>query len=99
MTYSDSTFTTEINGVPAIVFQTKWHATAERISRAWTQQHWDKLTTAGPRGLAWPPTVKLRLARADEKFAYEVEGNGSELHDDIKVVYLVDMDAPSWASR
>ena len=91
MTYSDSTFTIEINGVPAVVLRTKWHAKADEICRLWAQNRRDQLTKAGPNGFAWPPFVKLRLSRADEKAAYEDESKDAEIYDDVKVVYLVNI--------
>jgi hypothetical protein len=44
-----------------------------------------------PNGFAWPPFVKLRLSRADEKAAYEDESKDAEIYDDVKVVYLVNI--------
>ena len=50
MSYSNSTFTVEITGVPAVVFQTKWHREADEVCRSWAQQHWKQLTTRGRLG-------------------------------------------------
>ena len=97
MSYSSSTFTVEINRVPAVVLQTKWHSDADDICRAWAQRHWDQLITKGRHGLEFPPIVKLRLAHPDERAAYEVASRGAEYCEDVKVVYLVDMAAPPWA--
>lgn len=97
ITYSNSTFTVEINGFPAVAFQTKWHKEADEICRGWAHQHWDQLTTKGRHGgLELPPIIKVRLARADEKAAY-VASKGAEYHDGNKVVYLIDMAARPWA--
>lgn len=97
MSYSTSTFTVEINGVSAIAFEAKWHARAEQICRLWTQQHWEQLMTPRSNGLDWPPFVKLRLAHVDEKAAYEAANQGAEFHDEVRVVYLIDMRALPWA--
>jgi len=98
MIYSCSTFTVEINGFPTVVLQTKWHSEAEQICRAWAQQHCDQLTTTGRHGgLKLPPIVKLRLAHADEKAAYEGAGREVEYHNGVKIVYLVDIAARLWA--
>jgi len=97
MNYSNSTFTVEINGVPAVAFQTKWHAEADEICRAWTQQHWDQLTMRGRYGHELPPIIKLRLAHANEKAAYDGASKGAEYHNGEKVVYLIDMAARPWA--
>ncbi|MBV9460174.1 MAG: hypothetical protein JO141_22040 [Bradyrhizobium sp.] len=100
MSYSISTFTVEINGVPAVAFQAKWHSEADEICRAWANRHWDELITRGRHaGLEFQPTIKLRLAHADEKEAYRIGSNGAEHYDGVTVVYLVDMTAPPWASR
>jgi hypothetical protein len=100
MSYSSSSFTVEVNGVPAVVFQTKWHGKADEICRAWAHQHWDQLTTKGRHaGLELPPIIKLRLASADEKAAYEVASKGAEHHDGVKIVYLVDMTARPWGAH
>jgi hypothetical protein len=99
MSYSTSTFTVEINGVPAVVFQTKWHSEADEICRAWADRHWDQLITKGRHGgLELPPIIKLRLAHADEKEAHSVRSNGAEDHGGVTVVYLIDMTSPPWAS-
>lgn len=99
MSYSISTFTVEINGVPAVVFQAKWHSEADEICRAWTNRHWDQLITKGRHaGLELEPIIKLRLAHADEKDVYGVGSLGAEHFGDVTVVYLVDMTAPPWAS-
>lgn len=97
MSYSISTFTVEITGVPAIVFQTKWHGEAEDVCRIWAQKHWDQLATRGRYGLQLPPIIKVRLAHAKEKAAYELSGEGAEYCGDVRVVCLVDMTAPPWA--
>jgi hypothetical protein len=94
MSYSNSTFTVEITGVPAVVFQTKWHRQADEVCRSWAQQHWKQLTTRGRLGgLELPPIVKLRLAQAGEKIAHELAINGTEYHQGMRVAYLVDVTA------
>jgi len=98
MSYSISTFTVEINGVPAVVFQTKWHSEADEICRAWANQHWDQLITKGRQGLEFPPIIKLRLAHADEKEAYVHGTSGAEYYEGVTVVYLLDITSPPWAT-
>jgi hypothetical protein len=98
MSYSNTTFTVEITGVPTVVFQTKWHREADAVCRSWAQQHWDQLTTKGRHGgLELPPIVNVRLAQADEKIAHELAVRGTEYHQGVKVVYLADMVARPWA--
>ena len=97
MSYSPSTFTVEINGIPAVVFQAKWHAEADKLCRAWVNRHWDKLKTIGRHaGLELPPIVKLRLAHADAKKAYDLGRDGAEYDGDATIVYLIDLASPPW---
>ena len=92
MTYSISTFTIEIDGTATAVLQAKWHSEADEICQGWTQYHWEQLLTKGRHGLEFPPIVKVRLARADERAAYN-EGATVEFYEDVKIVYLVDLGA------
>jgi hypothetical protein len=92
MTYSISTFTIEIDGTPTAVLQAKWHSEADEICQGWTQYHWEQLLTKGRHGLKFPPIVKVRLARADERAAYN-EGATVEFYEEVKIVYLVDLEA------
>jgi hypothetical protein len=92
MTYSISTFAIEIDATPAAVLQAKWHSKAEEICRGWTQYHWEQLLTKGRHGREFPPVVKVRLARPDEKAAYD-QGVSLEYYEEVKIVYLIDLDA------
>jgi hypothetical protein len=92
MTYSISTFAIEIDATPTAVLQAKWHSEAEEICRGWTQYHWEQLVTKGRHGGEFPPVVKVRLARPDEKAAYE-QGASLEYYEEVKIVYLIDLDA------
>jgi hypothetical protein len=71
MTYSISTFAIEIDATPTAVLQAKWQSEADEICRGWTQHHWEQLLTKGRHGLEFPPVVKVRLARSDERAAYD----------------------------
>jgi hypothetical protein len=71
MSFSNSTFTVEISGIAAAAFQVKWHSEAD-VCRAWVQQHWDQLKTNRRHGSQLPAVVRLRLAHADEKAAYDL---------------------------
>jgi hypothetical protein len=93
MTYSNSTFTIEIDATPTAVLQAKWQSEADEICRGWTQYHWEQLLTKGHHGLEFPPVVKVRLARADERAAYDGEGGSVEFYEEVKIVYLVNLDA------
>jgi hypothetical protein len=91
MSFSLSTFTVEINGTPTIAFQARWHAEADDICRGWANLHWDEISSKGPRsGVALPPIIKVRLARASEKTAYNVAGNDVEFYGKVKIVKLID---------
>jgi hypothetical protein len=91
MSFSPSTFTVEINGTPTIAFQARWHAEADDTCRGWANLHWDEISSKGPRsGVALPPIIKVRLARASEKTAYNVAGNDVEFYGEVKIIKLID---------
>jgi hypothetical protein len=91
MSFSLSTFAVEINGTPTIAFQARWHAEADDICRGWADLHWDEISSKGPRsGVALPPIIEVRLARASEKAAYNVAGSDVEFYGEVKVVKLVE---------
>jgi hypothetical protein len=93
MDYSHSTFTVEINGMPTVIYQVKWHSEADDVCQGWAQYHWDKLPTKGRHGSDLPPIVKVRLARADERAMYDAEGAHVEFYEGVKIVYLINFDA------
>jgi len=93
MSYSNSTFTVEIDGTPTIVFQAKWHSEADEICRGWAQYHWEQLPKKELRGYELPPFVKVRLAHADERSRYGAEDARSEFYEEVKIVYLIELDA------
>ena len=88
MSFSLSTFTLDIDGKPRLVLRAKWEAEADEICRAWVQAHWDELTREGPYGAELPPPIKLRMARTDEKAAYETNVNSALLFHDVSIVML-----------
>ena len=91
MSFTDSTFTVEVNGKPMIVLRAKWHDKAEEVCWAWSQIHWKQLSAQGSHGSELPPIVKLRIARASERAAYDTEDNKVEFYDDVKLVYLIEL--------
>jgi len=93
MSYSNSTFAIEINGTPAVIFQAKWHSEADEICQGWTRYHWEQLPRTELRGYELPPFVKVRLARADERARYDTEVESFEFYGEVKIVYLIDLDA------
>jgi hypothetical protein len=91
MSFSFSTFTIEIDGVPAIAFRAKWYAEADDICRGWANLNWDEIVANDPAGCrALPPTVTVRLARAPEKAAYDAAVDDLEFYGDVKIVELAD---------
>jgi hypothetical protein len=42
MSFSFSTFTVEIDGVPTIALRAKWYAEADDICRGWANLNWDE---------------------------------------------------------
>ena len=87
MDFSLSTFTIEVNGMPAVVFQAKWHHDADDICKGWAEYHRDQLLTKGWYGLDYPPTIKVRVARVPERAAY-ADGAEVEYYSGTKLVYL-----------
>ena len=91
MSFSLSTFTIEVNGTSAVVFQAKWNKEADEICRSWVEYHRDQLSTKGRFGLDYPPMVKVRVARAPEQAVYYNGDARTEYLGDIKLVYLRDL--------
>jgi len=89
--FSSSTFTVEINGIPTVAFQAKWHAEANEVGRGWAILHPDEHSKDPRRRLAMPPMIKVRLASAVEKAAYEAPTNDSEFYGEVKMVKLTDL--------
>ena len=80
MSFSLSTFTVEINAIPTIAFQAKWHAEAEEFGREWANLHWDKLS----KDQHSPPRIiKFRLASAIERAAYEAADHGVDFDGEV----------------
>ena len=71
MEFKQSTFTVEVNQIPTLVFQAKWATEAEDIGFGWAQDHTQQISTKGPHGTDLPAVIKVRVARRDEKAAYE----------------------------
>ena len=89
--FSPSTFTVEINWIPAVAFQAKWHAEADEVGRGWAILHLDEHSN-DPRGrLAIPPMIKVRLAFAVEKAAYQAGTNDFQFYGEVKMVKLPDL--------
>ena len=89
MSFSNTTFTIELNGMATVVFRTKWQSEADDIGRGWIGYHWHQLPTKGPLGEEVPLVQKIRIARPAEKASYETEGNSTEVYEEVKMVYLV----------
>ena len=73
MDFSRSTFTVEVNQIPTLVFQAKWATEAEDIGFGWAQDHSQQISTKGSHGTDLPAVIKVRVARPDEKAAYEAK--------------------------
>jgi hypothetical protein len=90
LSFSFSTFTLEIDGKPTLIFQAKWQAEADELSREWVQAHRDQLVTKDRYGNDFPPILKVRIAKSAEKAAYDVGAENAGVYRDVKVVKLVD---------
>jgi hypothetical protein len=91
MSFSNSTFTVDINGVPIFVFQAKRHVDAEEICREWTETHLPDLLAKDFLVYDANSSIKIRLARQDELSAYQKATKASSSADDVKMVYLVNL--------
>ena len=73
MDFTLSTFTVEVNQTPTLVLQAKWATEAEDIGFGWAKDHAQQISTKGSYGTDLPAVIKVRVARRDEKAAYETE--------------------------
>ncbi len=87
--YSPSIFTLEINGNPTFAFRAKWQAEAERLGRDWVYSHKDQISTKGLHGTELPPLIKVRIARASERAAFETDDGRAELYDGVQKIHTV----------
>ena len=88
MSFSPSTFTLEIDGKPTLVFQTKWQGDADELCRDWVKSHWDEFVSKDRYGNDLPPILKVRMARSNEKSAYDAAAESAEPIRDVKMVSL-----------
>lgn len=95
MNFSLTTFVVEINAIPMIVFQAKWQAEADQISREWLNSRRDEFATKGPGGVDLAPVFKLRLAKQSERATYESESGNVEFVGDVKLVTLIHATPPN----
>jgi hypothetical protein len=79
----------DINGVAIFAFQAKRHSEAEEVCREWTAQHLSKLLAQNVLESDAPPSINVRIARADERAAYEAANVQVASEDDVTLVYLV----------
>ena len=93
VSFSNSTFTLEVNGTPTVVFQAKWHGEADEVGHGWVGYHSSQLSTKGLYGTDLPLVIKVRIARQAEKVSYEAGQSSAEFHEGVKIVYLVELDA------
>jgi hypothetical protein len=95
VSFSNSTFTIELNGTATVAFRAKWQSEADDIGQGWIGYHWHQLPTKGPLGEDVPLVKKIRIARPAEKASYEAEGNSTEFYEGLKMVYLVELSSLS----
>jgi hypothetical protein len=88
--YSLSFFTLEINGKPKLAFQAKLHAEADRLGRDWVYSHQDQISSKGRYGTELPPLIRVRMALAAERSAFEADSNDDEFHNGVKIVRLIE---------
>jgi hypothetical protein len=73
---------------PALVFQAKWATEAEDIGFGWAQDHAQQISTKGPHGTDLPAVIKVRVARRDEKAAYEAESGNVDIYAGVKIILV-----------
>jgi hypothetical protein len=86
-------FTIEIDGIPTLALQAKKHREVEAICEQPSLR--TDLTALYSNGVPLcrdHSTFRVRLAHAAEAIAYRESIEGIEPSDDLKVVYLVDVD-------
>jgi hypothetical protein len=93
-----STFTIEIDRQPVLVLQTKWQREAEEMCQEWLRTNLAALKSNGVPLCDAKSEAHVRLARPDEKARYWEASETSRSPDDIKVVYLVEIDGRPSAS-
>ena len=87
-----STFTIEIDRQPVLVLQAKWQREAEGICQEWLQTNLTALTSNGVPLCDAKSEAHVRLAHPDERARYWEASQTPRSPDDIKVVYLVELD-------
>jgi hypothetical protein len=87
-----STFTIEIDRQPVLVLQAKRQREAEGICQEWLQTNLTALTSNGVPLCDGKLEAHVRLAHPDEKARYLEASETPRSPDDIKVVYLVELD-------
>jgi hypothetical protein len=87
-----STFTIEIDRRPVLVLQAKWQREAEEICQEWLQTNLTALKSGGEPLFDVKSEARVRLAHPDERARYWEASETSKSPDDIKVVYLVELD-------
>jgi hypothetical protein len=92
-----STFTIEIDRQPVLVLQTKWQREAEEMCQEWLRTNLTALKSNGVPLCDAKSETHVRLARPDEKARWQAS-EPSRSPDDIKVVYLLEIDGRPSAS-
>jgi hypothetical protein len=89
-----SIFTIEINGKPALAVQAKKHREVEALcEKDGLRAHVSELTSHGVPLCDARSILRVRLAHSDEAALYRQATESNEPSDDIRIVYLVDVDA------
>ena len=89
MDFTGSIFTLEVNLKPILVFRAKWASAAEDIGRGWAKHHSEQIITLGRHGSPLPPIIKVRIARAQERAAYQNADQADvETFEGVQLVYL-----------
>ena len=87
-----STFTIEIDRQPVLVLQAKWQREAEEVCQEWLQTNLTALKSNGVPLCDAKSEARVRLAHPNERARYWEASETSRSPDDIKIVYLVELD-------
>jgi hypothetical protein len=86
MPFSRSTFTVEIDGVPAFVFQAARQIEAEEFCSEWCAKNLQHLIELNIIDAG--ASTKVRIARANERAEYETGVANANSNETVPLVYL-----------
>jgi hypothetical protein len=93
-------FTIEVDGRPTVSFEARQlREAAELCQEEWFRSDLNALTSNGEPVCKLTAKLKARIANEAERTKYRARPQEGEVTDDILMVYLIDLDLPSPASK